>query len=43
MIETMASFPISPEGFLDVDQFFTHLERTGRKPRKAEKTAKPAG
>ena len=26
MIETMASFPISPEGFLDVDQFFSHLE-----------------
>jgi hypothetical protein len=26
MIETMASFPISPEGFLDVDQFFNHLE-----------------
>jgi hypothetical protein len=29
MIETMASFPISPEGFLDVDRFFSHLERVG--------------
>ena len=27
MIETMASFPISPEGFLDVDQFFSRLAR----------------
>ena len=37
MIETMASFPISPEGFLDVDQFFNFLEQTGRKPsRKAD-------
>jgi len=29
MIETMASFPISPEGFLDLDRFFSHLEKTG--------------
>lgn len=29
MIETMASFPISPEGFFDVDQFFSRLERNG--------------
>jgi hypothetical protein len=29
MIETMASFPISPEGFLDVDQFFSHLAAAG--------------
>ena len=28
MIETMASFPISPEGFFDVDQFFSQLNRT---------------
>jgi hypothetical protein len=26
MIEAMASFPISPEGFLDVDQFFNLLK-----------------
>jgi hypothetical protein len=26
MIETMASFPISPEGFVDADKFFNHLE-----------------
>lgn len=26
MIEAMASFPISPEGFLDVDRFFNHLK-----------------
>lgn len=31
MIETMASFPISPEGFLDADLFFIHLEKTGKK------------
>ena len=36
MIETMASFPISPEGFLDVDQFFSHLENARKeKPRQA--------
>ena len=36
MIETMASFPISPEGFLDVDQFFSHLEKARKeKPRRA--------
>ena len=36
MIETMASFPISPEGFLDVDQFFRHLEKAReKKPRQA--------
>jgi hypothetical protein len=29
MIETMASFPISPEGFFDVDQFFSQLDRAG--------------
>jgi hypothetical protein len=34
MIETMASFPISPEGFLDADQFFNHLETIRKsKPR----------
>ena len=32
MIETMASFPISPEGFVDVDKFFNHLE-SARKSR----------
>lgn len=26
MIEAMAAFPISPEGFIDVDRFFSHLE-----------------
>jgi hypothetical protein len=31
MIETMASFPISPEGFVDVDKFFNHLERARKK------------
>lgn len=30
MIETMASFPISPEGFLDVDQFFLRLKSAGK-------------
>jgi hypothetical protein len=30
MIETMASFPISPDGFLDADQFFTSLEKAGK-------------
>ena len=36
MIETMASFPISPEGFLDVDQFFSHLEKARKEnPRQA--------
>ena len=28
MIENMASFPISPEGFLDVDQFFNSLKKS---------------
>lgn len=28
MIETMASFPISPEGWLDVDRFFEQLAGT---------------
>jgi hypothetical protein len=37
MIETMASFPISPEGFLDVDQFFNHLEASRRSaPRQSD-------
>ena len=37
MIETMASFPISPEGFLDVDQFFSHLEKARKEnPRQAD-------
>jgi len=30
MIETMASFPISPDGFLDADRFFTSLEKAGK-------------
>jgi len=30
MIETMASFPITPDGFLDVDQFFHLLDSIGR-------------
>lgn len=30
MIETMASFPISPEGFMDVDRFFDHLKTIRR-------------
>ncbi len=34
MIETMASFPISPEGFLDVEEFINHLEGVRKsKPR----------
>lgn len=34
MVETMASFPISPEGFVDVDQFFNSLENARKsKPR----------
>ena len=32
MIEAMASFPISPEGFMDVDRFFTLLERSEDSP-----------
>jgi hypothetical protein len=40
MIETMASFPISPEGFLDVDRFFSHLEKSGEsRPGQTRKTA----
>ncbi|BBO82620.1 hypothetical protein [Desulfosarcina ovata] len=31
MIETMASFPITPEGFLDADQFFNQLDTIGEK------------
>ncbi len=38
MIETMASFPISPEGFLDADQFFTFLEKAGRHSSEKAKT-----
>jgi len=34
----MASFPISPEGFLDVDRFFNFLEQTGAKPSKKTDT-----
>lgn len=35
MIEAMASFPISQEGFVDVDQFFNHLKRSRKdKPRR---------
>lgn len=30
MIEEMASYPISPEGFLDVDRFFNHLKKVGK-------------
>ena len=30
MIETMASFPISPDGFLDADRFFNSLENAGK-------------
>ncbi|GAB6905868.1 hypothetical protein DESC_590130 [Desulfosarcina cetonica] len=29
MIETMASFPITPEGFVDADQFFNQLAAIG--------------
>ncbi|MBC2744920.1 MAG: hypothetical protein HGJ93_18320 [Desulfosarcina sp.] len=37
MIEAMASYPISPEGFLDIDQFFNHLESAGKeKPRQPD-------
>jgi len=36
MIEAMAAYPISPEGFLDVDQFFHHLEGASKNtPRQA--------
>jgi hypothetical protein len=37
MIETMASFPISPEGFVDVDKFFNHLENARKnRPRQTD-------
>lgn len=37
MIETMASFPISPEGFVDVDQFFNSLKNARKsKPRQTD-------
>lgn len=29
MIETMASFPITPDGFVDADQFFSQLATNG--------------
>jgi len=41
MIETMAAFPISPEGFLDVDRFFSHLEKS--RDKKSCQTGKTAG
>ena len=37
MIETMASFPISPEGFLDADRFFRRLANQGN-PQSAGET-----
>lgn len=37
MIETMASFPISPEGTVDVDKFFNYLESARKKkPRQTD-------